>query len=189
MVRAQFTGTPRPALGVGADATGTEIQPKGAGMDAGRIELMRGMPIFGGLDEATLAWILERTPERTVPAESFFFRAGDRAESLFVLEYGHVTVFQDGTDGPLQLVELGPGDCFGEMALIDFGPRSASVRAVDDCVALEIPQTEIHALYEHDAKQFTLVQMNLARELCRRLRRADALVHQEGTRKGHRFST
>jgi CRP-like cAMP-binding protein len=72
--------------------------------------------------------------------------------------------------------ELGPGDCFGEMALMDLFPRSASVIARDDCRALEIAAGDLLDLYEHDVEQFALVQMNMGREVCRRLRATDELL-------------
>jgi CRP/FNR family cyclic AMP-dependent transcriptional regulator len=67
---------------------------------------------------------------------------------------------------------LARGDCFGEMALIDLNPRSASVVAVEDCIALEISHQALYVLYEHYLEQFTLIQMNL-REVSRRLRALD----------------
>ena len=76
-----------------------------------------------------------------------------------------------GTDIKLQY--LVRGDCFGEMSVIDLNPRSASVVAVEDCVALEISQQALYVLYEHYLEQFTLIQMNLLREVSRRLRALD----------------
>jgi CRP-like cAMP-binding protein len=71
------------------------------------------------------------------------------------------------------LRELAAGDCFGEVALLDFGPRSASVRANEDCEALELSALDLRQLAEHDPVQFALIYMNLGRELSRRLRDAD----------------
>lgn len=68
------------------------------------------------------------------------------------------------------LRELGPGDCFGEMAMIDFAPRSASVQALAPCRAFALSIARLHRLYEQDLEQFALIQMNLSRELSRRLR-------------------
>jgi len=73
----------------------------------------------------------------------------------------------------LPLRELGVGDCFGEMALLDLFPRSASVRAVEDCRAMALKPDHLYRLYEHDPGQFAMVQMNIAREMSRRLREAD----------------
>jgi CRP-like cAMP-binding protein len=64
------------------------------------------------------------------------------------------------------------------MALLDLFPRSASVRAVDDCRAIEIGSAALYRLFEHDAEQFALIQMNIAREVCRRLRATDERLFQ-----------
>ena len=71
---------------------------------------------------------------------------------------------------------FGPGDCFGEMALLDLYPRSASVRAEADCTAIELAPDNLLRLFEHDAEQFALIQMNIAREMSRRLRATDELL-------------
>jgi CRP-like cAMP-binding protein len=71
------------------------------------------------------------------------------------------------------LGRLRQGDCFGEMALLDLFPRSASVRATAPCSALALSTASFHKLYETDVEQFAIVQMNIARELSRRLREAD----------------
>ncbi len=71
---------------------------------------------------------------------------------------------------------LNEGDCFGEMAVIDHFPRSASVRAAKDCVAIEISAANLYRVYAQDLKQFALIQMNMGREVCRRLRSADNML-------------
>jgi CRP-like cAMP-binding protein len=57
---------------------------------------------------------------------------------------------------------------------MDLGPRSASVRALGDCTAICISAANLYQLYTLDLKQFTLIQMNMGREVCRRLREADS---------------
>jgi CRP-like cAMP-binding protein len=59
------------------------------------------------------------------------------------------------------------------MALMDLFPRSASVRAVQDCHAIEIGPSDMLRLAQSDMEQFALIQMNLGREVCRRLRATD----------------
>ncbi|MBL8342188.1 MAG: cyclic nucleotide-binding domain-containing protein [Rubrivivax sp.] len=81
-----------------------------------------------------------------------------------------------------QLVELnrfGPGDCFGEMALMALRPPSASVRALTPCLAIEFGPEEMLRLQQAD-QQFTLLQMNLGREVSRRLRATDGLLFLRG---------
>jgi len=62
------------------------------------------------------------------------------------------------------------------MAVIDNGPRSASVRAIQDCVAINISAANLYRIYAQDLKQFALIQMNMGREVCRRLREADNML-------------
>lgn len=140
---------------------------------AERIARLQQMPLFGGVREDMLEFLLGRCAERAVPAGVFVFREGEPAESMFVLEAGHVAVRRHAKEGDIVLCTLGPGACFGEMALIDLAPRSATVQAVEDCHTLEIFAANFYELYERDLEQFTLIQMNIARELSRRLRLAD----------------
>jgi CRP/FNR family transcriptional regulator, cyclic AMP receptor protein len=145
-------------------------------MHPDRIALLQGMPIFGAISEATLEFLVARAQPVHVPTGACFFHEGDSPTGMFVIEAGHVVVSRrrDGQEFVLQ--EFGPGDCFGEMALMDLHPRSASVHAVDDCQAIEIRPGDLHELFELDCAQFALIQMNMGREVCRRLRAADDSV-------------
>lgn len=145
-------------------------------MHPDRIALLQGMPIFGAISEATLEFLVERAQLLELAAGAYFFHEGDAPTGLFVLEAGHVRVSRLRGGEEFVLQDFGPGDCFGEMALMDLHPRSASVRAVDSCRALEIRPQDLHALFERDCAQFALVQMNMGREVCRRLRASDDAV-------------
>ena len=143
-------------------------------MDADMLRIFQGMPIFGGLSDDTVGFLIERARPVRIAAGGHFFHEGDLADSMFVLESGHVAVSRLWNGRPVAVRRLGPGDCFGEMALMDFHPRSASVVALDDCEALELGTAGLMALFEVNAEQFALVQMNMGREVCRRLRASDA---------------
>lgn len=145
-------------------------------MQEARIELLQRMPIFGGIRSGVLEFLLGMCPIVSMPAGDFFFRESDKGESMFVLEAGKVAVLKSWHGQDYLLRTLGEGDCFGEMALIDHCPRSASVRAVEDCVAIDISTANLYRVYAHDLKQFALIQMNMGREVCRRLREADNML-------------
>ena len=145
-------------------------------MPATRIELLQGMPIFGAIREDVLDFILGLARSVRVPARGHFFREGDPAASMFVLEAGDAAVLKGWQDRELMLGRLSRGDCFGEMALMDLRPRSASVQALEDCSALELSVEHLHRLFEHDVEQYLLIQMNIGREVCRRLRATDEML-------------
>lgn len=142
-------------------------------MQTRRVELLQQMPIFGAINDEALTFLLEPVLSISVPAGQFFFRERDPADCMYVLESGRVAVLKDWAGRELLLRHLDPGDCFGEMALLDLFARSASVRAVEDCRAMALTPAHLYRLFTHDAEQFALVQMNIGREMSRRLREAD----------------
>jgi CRP-like cAMP-binding protein len=134
------------------------------------------MPVFGALREDSLLLLLEHARTVEVKAGDYYFRENDQANSMFVLEAGRVAVIKSWRGQDFVLHELVAGDCFGEMALMDMFPRSASVRADEDCGAIEIGGDGLLHLFERDVEQFALIQMNIGREVCRRLRATDELL-------------
>jgi CRP-like cAMP-binding protein len=145
-------------------------------MSPGRIALLQAMPIFGALRDDALECLLEGAPTVLRAAGDCYFREGDVAQCMYVIEAGTVQVLKrwEGRDWPLH--KLHAGDCFGEMALMDYFPRSASVRATEATCAIEIATAALHRLAERDMEQFALIQMNLGREVSRRLRSTDDLL-------------
>ncbi len=139
-----------------------------------RIELLQQMAVFGAIRNDVLEFLLGLSRSVSVHPGEFFFRQGEVGDSMYVLESGRVNVIKNGADGtPHVLRELAAGDCFGEMALMDLAPRSASVQALEECSAIEIGTASLMRLYEKDIEQFALIEMNMGRELSRRLREAD----------------
>jgi len=138
-----------------------------------QIELLQRMPIFGGIREDSLRALLDHARSVTQPTGGYFFEENDPADSMFVLETGRASVVKSWRRREVVLHRLTDGDCFGEMALMDFCPRSASVRCDADCLAIEIGAADLLHLFEYDVEQFALLQMNIGREVCRRLRVTD----------------
>ena len=137
---------------------------------------LQQMAIFGGVGDETIEFLLARARTVRAAAGSTFMREGDAATGLFVLLEGRVAIRRRWNAREMLLRELGPGDCFGEMALLDLGPRSATVHALQDSSALELGTELLHQFFERDPRQFALMQMNIARELSRRLRSAFDLL-------------
>jgi CRP-like cAMP-binding protein len=147
-------------------------------MRSTQLELLQSMPIFGAIRSDALQFLLEQAREVVVRAGEFFFREDDQATSMFVLESGRAVVIKGWQGRDTELHRLGTGDCFGEMALMDLFPRSASVFAIEDCRAIELSAADLLRLFERDAEQFALIQMNIGREVCRRLRATDEQLYQ-----------
>ncbi|MBD3308018.1 cyclic nucleotide-binding domain-containing protein [candidate division KSB3 bacterium] len=147
-------------------------------MQKERLHILQNMPVFGGIREDILEYLLDMVEIVSVPEGKYFFREGETSNCMFVLEQGKVAVLKSWKGRDYLLMEFGKGDCFGEMSLIDLGPRTASVLALEACSALKLSNTTILRIYQQDLEQFTMIQMNMGREVSRRLRRMDEELFQ-----------
>jgi CRP-like cAMP-binding protein len=86
------------------------------------------VPLFAGLPRRELQRVAQNMAERRFSAGDVIVTEGESGVGFFVIEEGNATV----TVGDQTVNTLGPGDYFGEIALIDRGPRSASVKADTD---------------------------------------------------------
>lgn len=137
---------------------------------AERLELLQSMAIFGGLKTEALKLILGESDRKSFSKGAYFFREGDPGENIYLIEQGTAIVERLWEDQPIVLARVGASDCFGEMSLIDFQRRFASVRAETDCQVIEIPFGALGMLCKRDVQQYSMVMMNLGREVSRRLR-------------------
>lgn len=142
-------------------------------MQEARLALLQNMPIFGGIKRETLEFLLSSCPIVSVPVNGQFFHEGETGDQLFVLETGQAAVVKSWRNQDYRIQTLAAGDCFGEMAVIDHCQRSATVCALTDCTAICISAADLYRVYGYDLKQFALIQMNLGREVSRRLRDAN----------------
>jgi CRP-like cAMP-binding protein len=113
-----------------------------------------------------------------VPAGDAFFLEGEMGDAVYVLEEGRAEVVKSRGDRSLVLASLERGVCFGEIALVAICPRTASVRAAIDCRAARLANGVLLELYRRDLEQFTILQMNLGREIARRLTDASAVLFE-----------
>lgn len=141
------------------------------------LERLRELGLFGGLDDAALAVLGASLPTVEVRPGDTVFHEGDAGRDMFVLLEGEMEVLKRSKrDREARVAVLGAGDWFGEMAILDVLPRSATVRAIAPSTLLRITAHEFEMLYHRDVKAYSLIVMNIAREMSRRLRVADGLL-------------
>ena len=140
---------------------------------------LREIGLFGALPDDALAFLCTTLKVATVPAGELIFREGEPGRDLYVVLDGELEVMKASRSGvDARVALLGVRDWFGEMSLLDVQPRSATVRAVAPSRLLHVTSSDLDALYRRDLKSYALVVLNVARELSRRLRVADAILAQ-----------
>jgi CRP/FNR family cyclic AMP-dependent transcriptional regulator len=126
-----------------------------AGVDgadrAAHVDALSRTSLLGRLDRAALDDLAERARVRSYQAGELLIEQGERGGSVLVLLAGAVTVYRRGPrGGRAALVHLRPPAALGEVTLLDAGPRSASVEAVEPTRALELDRADLlRALREH----------------------------------------
>jgi PPM family protein phosphatase len=111
-----------------------------------KLETLRGATLFRFLNYQELVRIANLTEVRHFVADEPIFQEGTQGDELFVVLTGRVRVRKGGTP----IVELGPGEHFGEMALIDRGPRSASVSAIEETRVLAMKRRDFLGIIKHE---------------------------------------
>ena len=98
-----------------------------------RIALLKKVSLFSNLSEAHLDSIAEFCAERSFKEGDIVVKQGDSGIGLYIIGSGKMKIVKETAGGEkLDIAELGPGDFFGEMAVLDSAPRSADVIALED---------------------------------------------------------
>ena len=113
------------------------------------------------------------------PKGGMIFHQGDSGTDLFIVIKGTASAYiHQPTGRAIRLVTFAPGTVFGELAILDAGPRSASIIADDDFVSFALSRAQFAALSSEVPAIAIKLLANLGRELSSRLRRADRMIDE-----------
>ena len=126
----------------------TPVSPRGRPPDRGRLALLRDCRFFAGFDCEHLEGVLERMSERVLADREVVCAAGTPGDALYVVAEGTVEVTVRRDTRSVRLGVLGPGKVFGEVALVDGGPRSATCAGLGDAIVLELDREAFGTLAE-----------------------------------------
>jgi CRP-like cAMP-binding protein len=143
---------------------------------ARRAPLLARSPLFAGLPRRLLARLGTRFLEKAYHAGEIVFQEGDPGRALFVIVEGTVEITQATAQGEYALRTLGPGDAFGELALIDDFPRSATARVATLARLLILYKSDFDALMDGHTPITNVVMRNLAHRLAIYARRTPVFV-------------
>jgi CRP/FNR family transcriptional regulator, cyclic AMP receptor protein len=140
------------------------------------VELLRSVPLFSDLEAGELESFSRVAVPRSFPATTRVFHEGDRSDACYIVRSGSFRVTREHSDGrAITLASLGPGDIFGELAMLDGEVRSASVEALSDGELLALPAGEVRALLSRHPE----ITVKLVAALVRRLRTANERISRQ----------
>jgi CRP/FNR family transcriptional regulator, cyclic AMP receptor protein len=136
-----------------------------------KVIILKTVSLFVEVPDEILADVASILDEVEVKAGETIFTKGDIGQCMYIIVDGHMRVH----DGELTIAQLGERDIFGELAVLDMEPRSASVTAVDDARLFRLDQD---AFYELMADRIEVAR-GVIRVLCRLLRSRTTAMRED----------
>jgi CRP/FNR family transcriptional regulator, cyclic AMP receptor protein len=140
---------------------------------------LANIEMFGLLNEDDRIALAEVVDELAVPAGHTLFQAGDPGDSLFIVREGEIELFIKDTAGQkIVLTTAQPGDMFGELAMLDTGPRTATALALDDSEVLVLDRDDLVLLFQRKPE----AALHMLAALSGLTRKADELLRTRVSR-------
>jgi CRP/FNR family cyclic AMP-dependent transcriptional regulator len=124
------------------------------------LAMFDNIPLFTGLGKKDLDTVARHTVAKTFPAHTLLIRERDKSDSLYIILYGKVKIYVSDNEGDEAILNIqGPGDFFGEMALLDDAPRSASAVTMEPTRVAIMTKTDFkQCLADHPEIAYTLIR-------------------------------
>lgn len=135
-----------------------------------RLQQLSHIPLFSTLTPAGLAVVGQLLHEREYVKGEVVFDEGEEAQALYIVLSGKVLICRHNSVGMQSIAELGSGQFFGDMALLDNSPRSAQARATENCELAAFFREDFMGLLETHAAIASRLSLQLARHMGSRLR-------------------
>ena len=135
-------------------------------------KIIRGVDLFEGLTSAELDEIISICQQRRYQKGDLLAVEGEIGDEIFIVMEGTVEIIvNSGRKTPKVVIHLGVGQLIGEMSLVDRGPRSATVRAIEDPTIVQvIRHQDFHTLCKRNYRIGYIVMHNMAADLSFKLR-------------------
>jgi CRP-like cAMP-binding protein len=140
------------------------------------VDLLRSVPLFADLGEGELERFSQVAVPRSFPAGTRVFHEGDSSDACYIVSDGSFRVTREHSDGrAITLATLGPGEIFGELAMLDGDTRSASAESITDGTLLALPANDVRSLLARNPE----IALKLVAGLVRRLRAANMRLSRQ----------
>lgn len=142
-------------------------------------DTLRTVPLFESLEEKAAVNLCDLLEAMDCRADQTLFRAGDAGNAMYLIEHGLIRISVKAADGhEITVAELGPGEFFGEMAMLDGQPRSANATAIEDSKLAILSRKHFLSFLEGNSN----VALQMLSALAYRLRQTDELLQRRVAR-------
>ncbi|MBI2505442.1 MAG: cyclic nucleotide-binding domain-containing protein [Candidatus Latescibacteria bacterium] len=142
-------------------------------------EVLQRIPIFQDFNQREFAKVEDILHHRSFAVDEAIVREGEKGVGMYIILTGQIQILHAGEQGqPIKLATLGPGDFFGEQALLDESPRTASAVALEPCQAIGFFRPDMLELIDRNPRMGLKVIMRLSQMISFRLRQTNRLLKE-----------
>ena len=135
-----------------------------------KLAILRMNRVLKNLTEDELEKFAKIVRERHLPGGAILFREGEQGDALYIIAYGSIRILKTSKRGEEEVITLGTGAMFGELAMIDGSPRSATAIAMEKTDLLEVRREDLQQFFEEYPKIGLKLCLSMARLITSRLR-------------------
>jgi len=144
--------------------------------------ILSKISFLGGVSDSQRDAIFRLMEKQRFQKGEFISRVNEEASHIYIIASGKIDLLITDHNGvAMRKREFNVGDCFGEAAMLSMNNHTASFVAAEDTELIMLSWRAINRLYSEDLKLFSILMMNLARELARKLQYTDAMLLKEQT--------
>jgi CRP-like cAMP-binding protein len=138
--------------------------------------ILSDIALFGGMSEQQMSSVFRWLEQGQFARDESIFQRGDDPSHIYIVRHGRIDLMIIDQGVVLQKKTLVAGDCFGEASLMAMQRHAATAVAREDSEVIVLSKHALLRLQKEDAALFSLLMMNIARELARRLRLTDEIL-------------
>ena len=139
-------------------------------------DILHHVTIFAGVTDIGFEKLCNECGVIECSTGDVFIREGTPAKEIYIILEGKIKIVLDIENDPLELIELHSGDCIGETSVIGIQRHSASAVVTEPATLLVLSRDVLMDIYNRDKEFFSLLILNIARELARRLLKTDTML-------------
>lgn len=140
------------------------------------LPILKEISIWGGVSDEQRKKIFTRLESKVFKKGEYIFRRGDQPSYIYIVKRGKVDLLVSDDEITLEKKTLSVGECFGVASLMAMQKHTNSAVALEESEVMVLSRQALIELQREDIELFTLLMMNIARELARRLKLTDEIL-------------
>lgn len=140
--------------------------------------ILQDISLFGALDKKSLNTIIDQADQIHLQVGDILFREDAPSTAIYIILRGKVKIVNNYDSEPLEIIELSRGASLGEASLLGIQPHSATAVITEEATIMVLTRKLLNELHKENLELFSLLILNMARELARRIKRYSKYIKE-----------